>query len=139
MTLEKVTYCTRIEEIQHLYCVYLCEDRTEKAVSLPTESECVYQMACFQSSVDKKVVKAQFIREQSRCGKSRVLYLAKVRINNGSTNKTRHQPQAGRLEGSRGTFQAWLSVHHQASYSAYIVVSSSVKPGFGVKLFPSQC
>ena len=32
-------------------------------------------MACFQSSGVRKVVKVQFIREQSRCGKSRALSL----------------------------------------------------------------
>lgn len=63
----------------------------EKAVSLPIESKCVYQMAGFQSSGVMKVVKAQFIREQSRCRKSRAFYLSKVRISNDS-NKTRHQP-----------------------------------------------
>lgn len=74
-----------------LVCVHLCEDQIKNAVSLPFESERVHWVVYFQGSRVMKVAKAEFIREQSRCGKSRALYLSKVRIND-SSNNTRHQP-----------------------------------------------
>lgn len=54
------------------------------------------------------------------------LHLSKVRINNDSTNSIRRKRKL------KGTFQSWLSVQHQASFSAKVVVSLSVKQCFGL-------
>lgn len=87
-------------------CVHLREDHIKNAISLPIESECVDRMAYFQGSRVMKDVKAQFLREQSRCGKSRALCLSKVRINSHSLITQGTSPQNDKREGTKKTFQA---------------------------------